>query len=1218
MVQKEETEKEELRRLRVELAKMKKQQQHEKKYGKLKIMDKTPKNEQQFKKQYNLTQKQVQAYKRDDGVRYFFNNENNELSKYAIKQTDLKKEKVIIKKTPIGDKEYAEEQLIIDGDDVRDEYKNRYLQTYINKSDDYEEYEATYKNIPLLKKFDIKKLPIQKMIKQSEFQIKNISISDNINNINDNESNVSFLVYINIKINPFYDEDITYKRMRRIFYGKMELYGMQIKRWVYDYLDYIEDMGISKEIMAFCVNTNDEYVEAIKNDDVTAELRIRDEWMIKRMEFGLTLEEAEREAVEHRPFVYEYYATSMTNNDVKFHYDRTNETMAKPTYYNLKNLISNIYQFTPSVNCVTDYLIKKYPFIRPKEILALLVTSNRLINGVKQEGVTPNILKRFCESYDIPLILYSFEGDIIIEYTPEDVKKNSPLFGIQYQGHFFPLNMPYIKRTKSGNYKMVEYKTLDEINNSFKSLITEQHTIPSDLKYAYDNKNKKIIITSYIDDRTLYINNDDYEICHKILSRFGLLNKMNPYVTLSKLYNIIEPLFNINNDDSTSFIPVDIQLIEGYNYVKPNIKDLEDVLKKTVAIDYTKFYSNMLRRLQHLIKCDYMTAIITPINDYMEASRLNPHYLYNVEPDEYNFYLETTTTCTGDYLMKCSEMGIKYKVIDMIQTTIINNFYSRMIDSLLNHVNDIPEIKSVINRMIGYFNKNMEVKKNSDIVKISSKQDVECETSAQLYTKYDDDIYLKFKISDNARYMTTNKIIRLQIMEQARLTLGAQLTKLKQYDINDDDIIRVHIDEITFYDKNNKLDEILKDSEDYETKNSGWRQTPLSDDINVYISKEIINCSMDTNNDNKNIPSPTLKSIVSAPSQLNFNTYNCNINKDNVLFLKYAGNGKSTLIKNNIIPSILNKNKSYIILTPTHNSLKTYKKEKMNCGVIQKYKYNNNVINEDYIIIDEFGMLNRGEHLFLLKNALIGKKIICLGDFKQLLPIGCNKPLNESHYLNFLFGKIDTQFTNYRNNHTKEYYDSILNGDYNYIMREMMQLYKCQFYESEIILCRTNKECDLYNRLMLRYLNLTFDMKNKRVSKGCKIICNTNKLNIFDIYNNYEFNVIESDDKTFTIYNDAYELKLDNNKLKYFSPSYAITFFKAQGQDYTTGKIYISPESLLKLSPIEAYLLISREKIDDINNELKISLLSPIEQKLINPINKGEEVINNELILSFD
>ena len=95
----------------------------------------------------------------------------------------------------------------------------------------------------------------------------------------------------------------------------------------------------------------------------------------------------------------------------------------------------------------------------------------------------------------------------------------------------------------------------------------------------------------------------------------------------------------------------------------------------------------------------------------------------------------------------------------------------------------------------------------------------------------------------------------------------------------------------------------------------------------------------------------------------------------------YAGCGKTYKIVNEIIPKL---NDDYIVVSPSHSTLKEYKRLGLNAKVIQYYQFKCSIPEETNIIVDEFGMVGKGGLDMIYKCYLKGKRIWAYGDFSQL------------------------------------------------------------------------------------------------------------------------------------------------------------------------------------------------------------------------------------------
>ena len=107
---------------------------------------------------------------------------------------------------------------------------------------------------------------------------------------------------------------------------------------------------------------------------------------------------------------------------------------------------------------------------------------------------------------------------------------------------------------------------------------------------------------------------------------------------------------------------------------------------------------------------------------------------------------------------------------------------------------------------------------------------------------------------------------------------------------------------------------------------------------------------------------------------------------------------------------------------------------------------------------------------------------------------------------------------------------------------------------------------------MEEHLNIPFG------SIGSKIICITNDLSKKEIFNNFDYIIKEiqiiDNEKIYKIDDDLY---IDSNELyNNFKSNYAITLFKAQGEEYEN--FYFPDSSLKFVNGRTAYTLISRKK----------------------------------------
>jgi len=143
----------------------------------------------------------------------------------------------------------------------------------------------------------------------------------------------------------------------------------------------------------------------------------------------------------------------------------------------------------------------------------------------------------------------------------------------------------------------------------------------------------------------------------------------------------------------------------------------------------------------------------------------------------------------------------------------------------------------------------------------------------------------------------------------------------------------------------------------------------------------------------------------------------------------------------------------------------------------------------------------------LYKCLLLGKKIMGYGDFKQLKPVNsdkCDKPL----FLNMMFNKIVFNKSNYRNNFSNEYYDTLINSKSRNYLIEQVKKYSVEKYENaDYLICYRNNTRNKYNKLMMEKNGFS-----SMTDIGLEVICKTNDFKEDNIYNNFTFIIVDNSD----------------------------------------------------------------------------------------------------------
>jgi hypothetical protein len=283
---------------------------------------------------------------------------------------------------------------------------------------------------------------------------------------------------------------------------------------------------------------------------------------------------------------------------------------------------------------------------------------------------------------------------------------------------------------------------------------------------------------------------------------------------------------------------------------------------------------------------------------------------------------------------------------------------------------------------------------------------------------------------------------------------------------------------------------------------------------------------------------------------------------------------------------LIAEGKSYIVLTPTHKTLTEYQQADIRCEVIQKYIFSGTIPDEEYIIVDEVGFITLECHDVLYKIVQAGRSLECFGDFKQLPPVDEPHTYDQPHYLNYMFTEIDTDYTNYRNNFTTKYYDSLINSENKGFLIKQIKKHSTSLEEVPRVICYRHETRRMYNKKIMDMLGLpTWDIRKGHTDwdpTDIDIMCMKDGLRHKGICNRSEYTVIYCDEKKVTIVPSG-EKKMDlSNPIKitfkqlytFFEPSYAINVHQAQG--LTLDAYHWATEDDKFVTNRIAYVVISR------------------------------------------
>ncbi len=767
-------------------------------------------------------------------------------------------------------------------------------------------------------------------------------------------------------------------------------------------------------------------------------------------------------------------------------------------------------------NCVKNVLSSYY--CGKKGISKQTIDRIDDTNGVSVKAITS-----FCKQYNIKTIAYDINKNVIMKYVPEKKSKSyKSLIYVAYNNHIYPINNRMLTSTDEAKYTSEEYYNIKEIKSKLiKALDNEM--LPDNISLNGTD------IFSFIVKNKLYHTNSEYLDVVKIAKIFGIEEKIDPRINLSSIGEIIEKLYT--NKSVKSFFPYDLMFNGGYNYCNQNFIDeygnLMDV-KNIITIDHCKHYSVALSNLDYLISTDIRDSKIRKINE-LEVE-INDHFLYVVYPKKSSILMPCNDFYTGYELLYCSREGLEYEIIYEIETQKHDNYYKKLIEDLRKKLtNDM--FKTVVVRLIGKLNGDFGSVSKSVFKQIANKNETKCTDG--YYMPLNDEFNIVFDIEDRPSCLYNKRPIRHQILFQARKIVYEKMKELK---ITDKNLVKIHTDAITYvYDKKPKS----------ETEFGKWKieekeEVPMN--TSDYIPNEEITLDIEPLTDK------------------------------NTIWIDYAGSGKTHYIINKLIPSLKDK---YLVVTPSHASCKDYRQNNIDCKVIQTFSFRStSTPEENIIIVDEIGMVNKMGWDFLIRCAMLGKTIYAFGDFKQLPP-----PSEKSYYsednkimINMIFKNKESLDTNYRNTFTKEYYNKLIKSKDNKYLTDEIEKYSCKDHKkADIVICYRNETRKIYNELMLKHLKINkFDV-------GCKVVCKTNDLSEYEIYNNFYYKIMENDGEWVKLYDgiDYYDLELSDIKSN-FELGYARTVYNIQGESVKS--FYYASEDYRYLDGTTTYTIISRLK----------------------------------------
>lgn len=742
-----------------------------------------------------------------------------------------------------------------------------------------------------------------------------------------------------------------------------------------------------------------------------------------------------------------------------------------------------------------------------------------------RKGIKPVDFMRFCREHSIGYNIRNVHSKLLFEHK----STNGSISCILWNGHVYSFagGKPKKFSTKEFKIKVVpESESLNELNKFLKKKILPHgmKVKAAAIENQMDDDDPNIFVSPIIVRDEKIICNDQYNKCLEYLTKMGYAKYIKDDIRITDIPALLENALKASKN-TLSFIPEKDHFKTGPLLWKTTQKINYDLVK---TIDKNKCYSHALYSLPYIIIFDYRKNKIN-----MKPTIINERYLYLARPKKWSTYMPCTKLYAGYHLTQCEDLGIEFELLEELECETKANYFKIIIDLMYQYMSN-DDFKEAMNVFIGKLERSAEKREFYELVDILNDESADTQSG---FREKVGNMNIIYKTNEKWLHVRDRLPIAIQIKDMARMIL---CEKIREMGIGDEQIVQINTDSISYYGKYPKG----LDSNDF----FGWKKTEF---------KEIGNIDdfYDQNISAKNIINP------------NENT--------RILHIQYAGAGKTHHIINTLVPRLIKKGISYVVLTPTHTTLAEYKKTEINCEIIQKYSLSNTIPNVDYIIIDEIGFIDSECHDFLYNLNKAKKSFECFGDFNQLLPFGETVPSNQPHYLEYMFNKIDTNFVNRRNNFTKEYYDSLINSNSKKYLSEQVSKYSTEgLMEAECILCYRHETREKYNDMMLKILG--FKQWN---TVGVPILCTTNKLLDKKIYNHKPLTIThcEKQGKTFiyTLDDGEDEFFINERKLfAYFEPAYAINIHQAQGK--TVKSYYWASEDDFYLTGNIAYTIISR------------------------------------------
>lgn len=935
------------------------------------------------------------------------------------------------------------------------------------------------------------------------------------------------------------------------------------------------------------------------------------------------------------------------------------------SFMKLKHNIKANSEKITAKNCVAFYI--KQMYAKQKKLIKKIKKFD--FSSVKW---TVNSFIDFLEEHKIPYTLYNRFLQVQYQNKHTNPNKIKKIFAIIANEHIYAVDkkeFKNLKNMKTDKYEITGIKYIDDINSKLpyysENFTIVKHNIKKVIRKKDDENSGKyyyevdrLLIKDDNDIYTLIVNNK------KLVESYELFSKILEIVPLSFWYSIYTPLRSLcssNGLNSTFTDNIDISIPPRFN--DSNYEDDKDVK----CIDKNKAYSYALSELNYIPVIDstcIVTKYIKPdpacnieLYDFYHVKKINSvpakmfmsagwkfgyeimHFIDDIEIDYYINTIKKENPFKGIIKkMYTIDPNLSKNIINIFigSTFSKSNMQSIVYTDITNNKEEADQFGDYISftnyDKCGY---NLDVTKNVD-------------ENGNVSFEYNDDrsTYYSFfkRIDNNYKFQQSCKLIASIVHAYSKFNLIKMFNYLFKNDKNLK-IAKINTDCIGF--KSNIITEkkdglYVKDTRILRFSKSmkGWKkeETKISK-YTHYIQ------NLEEHNMIKYKKIKTCKNNEDDPYDKDINNLilcGQDISKSNVLANCLAGAGKSHFIRTKMLPYLnnLNEDLNILIFSAQYSVLDNYfdivdKYDNLNIDVkvVQYYDMNpklrKELQNYDYIIIDEFGLLNYKHYDMLYNYVSVYTYMYAFGDTRQQLPYN-NKndisPLENKNIRNILFDYYISLQTNYRNGYDANNYKDMYTGKFKITKYEKKLIGKIK----QLNITYTNKMRDIINDKMIKkkkWKNVSFSINISKkkgapkyetrsiyLKRGEKLISEISpkddtsgyfkKMGIYNsmIYkiNDYNNDIITLE-RNGTIYGIPAEKLFKNNK-SYFRPAYAITSYKAQGMSIPYSDLGIHEWEQIRKYPRVLYTVISR-----IQDKPKVKLLK-----------KALKKVDEKFTISFD